>query len=80
MAIWNPRQVATQDVDGERGGHEDSTNPEAPVTMHPSPVRAGSGFAGSVAVSLRVVLISCQLVSIAEEYSPLRAAWLQRAR
>ena len=28
MAIWNPRQVATQDVDGERGGHKNSANPE----------------------------------------------------
>ena len=80
MAIWNPRQIATQNVDCERGGHEDSANPEAPVTMHPSPVRTGIGFAGAVAVSLRVVLVSCQFVSIAGEYSPRRAAWLQSAR
>ena len=74
MAIWNPRQIAAQNIDCERGGHENSANPEAPVAMHPSPVRTGIGFAGAVAVSLRVVLVSCQFVSISSEYSPRRAA------
>ena len=80
MTIWNPGQIATQNIDRERRRHEDCAYPEAPVTMHPSPVRTGIGFAGAVAVSLRVVLVSCQFVSIAGEYSPRRAAWLQRAR
>ena len=80
MAARDPCQVTTQDVDCQRRCQQDCANPEAPVTMHPSPVRTGIGFAGAVAVSLRVVLVSCQFVSIAGEYSPRRAAWLQRAR
>jgi len=76
MAIWNPRQVATQDVDGERGGHKNSANPEDASVSSKGRERVRRlccCFPPSCA-------ISCQLVSIAEEYSPLRAAWLQRAR
>jgi hypothetical protein len=74
MAIWNPRQIAAQNIDGERGSHEDGSYPEAPVTMHPSPVRAGIGFANAVAVAFGVMLVSSHCFSISDEYSPQRAA------
>jgi hypothetical protein len=80
MTIWNPRQIATQNIDSERGSHEDRAYPKAPVTMHPSPIRAGIGLTPVAAISFHVVLASCHFVSIAGEYSPRRAAWLQRAR
>jgi hypothetical protein len=60
--------------------HGNCTYPETPVTMHPSPVWARIGLASVATVSFRVVVISSQLFSIAAEYSPRRAAWLQRAR
>jgi hypothetical protein len=72
MAIWNPRQIATYNMDGERDSHEDFTYPEAPVTMHPSPV--GTRLTPVAAISFQVVLPSCHFVSIACEYSPRRAA------
>jgi hypothetical protein len=74
MAIWNPRQIATQNVDSERRSHEDSANPEAPVTMHPSPVRTGIRLTPVAAISFQVVLASSHFVSISWEYSPRRAA------
>jgi hypothetical protein len=80
MTVWNPRQIATQNVDSKRGSHEDSAYPEAPVTMHPSPVRARIGLTPVAAIAFQIVLASCHLASIAAEYSPRRAAWLQRAR
>jgi hypothetical protein len=80
MTVWNPRQVATQDVDCERPSHEDSTYPKAPVTVHPSPVRARIWLSAVAAVSFGVVFVAGQISSIAAEYSPRRAAWLQRAR
>ena len=67
MAIWNPRQIATQNVDSERGRHENSAYPEAPVTMHPSPIGTGIGLAPVAAISFQVVLASCHFVSITAE-------------
>jgi hypothetical protein len=80
MAIWNPRQIATENVDSERGCHEDSAYPEAPVTMHASPIRAGIGLTAVAAISFQIVLASSHFVSISWEYSPRRAALLQSAR
>ena len=80
LGPWNPCQVATQNVDSERGSHEDSAYPEAPVAMHPSPVRARIGLTSVATISFQIVLAPCHLFSIAAEYSPRRAAWLQRAR
>ena len=73
-AIWDPRQIATQNIDSERGSHEDCAYPKAPVTMHAPPVRAGIGFASAVAVSFGVVLVSSHYFSISHKHSPLRAA------
>ena len=64
VAAWNPRQIATQNVDGESGSHEDSAYPEAPVTMHSSPVRTGIRFAVFTTISLTVMLASGHLFSI----------------
>jgi hypothetical protein len=80
MVIWNPRQIATQNIDSERGSHEDSAYPEAPVTMHPPPVRTGIGLTPVAAISFLIVFASCHFVSISWEYSPRRAARLHRAR
>ena len=78
--MWNPCQIAAENVNSERSRHEDRADPEAPVTMHALPVRAGFGFTAVAAVSFVVVLASGHLFSIAALYSPRRAAWLQRAR
>ena len=74
MPIWNPRQIATQDINGERRSHEDGAYPEAPVTMHPSPIRTGIGLTPVAAISFQVVLATCHFVSISREESPRRAA------
>jgi len=68
VAIRNPCQITTQNIDCERGSHEDSTYPEAPVTMHPSPVRTWIGFACATAIPLEVVLASSHLFPITDEY------------
>ena len=78
MATRNPRQIAAQNIDSERGRHEDGAYPEAPVTMHAPPVRPRIWFANAVTVPFGVVLVSCHCFSISDEYSPLRAALLQR--
>jgi hypothetical protein len=80
VPAWNPREIAAENVDRERSRHKDRAYPEAPVTMHTPPVRAGFGFTFVAAVSFVVVLASGHLFSIAALYSPRRAAWLQRAR
>ena len=80
MAVWNPRQIATQNVDRQGRCHENRSYPETPVAMHPSPIWTRARFAAVATISLMIVLVSCHFVSIAGEYSPLRAAWLQRAR
>jgi hypothetical protein len=63
LAAWNPRQVSTQNVDGDRRKHEDRAYPKAPVTMHSPPVRAWIGFASVAAVSFEIVLVSCHFFS-----------------
>jgi hypothetical protein len=74
VAMWKPCQVAAENVNGDRRKHKDRAYPEAPVTMHTLPVRAGFGFAAVATVSLMVVLASGNLFSIAASYSPRRAA------
>lgn len=64
MAIRNPSKIATRNIDKERGRHEKSADPEAPVAMHAPPVRPGIGFPALTTMSFRVVLVSCHLVSI----------------
>ena len=78
--MWNPCQVAAENVNSERSRHEDRADPEAPVTMHALPVRTGFGFTAVAAVSFMVVLASGHLFSIAASYSPQRATRLHRAR
>jgi hypothetical protein len=80
MTVWNPSQVATQDVDCECPGHDYGVYPEAPVMVHPSQVRARIGLFAVAAVAFGAVFVAGQISSIAAEYSPRRAAWLQRAR
>jgi hypothetical protein len=63
MAVWNPRQVAAQNVNRDRSSHEERTNPEAPVTMHAPPVRAGVRLATITAVALMIVPVSRHLAS-----------------
>ncbi len=75
MAIWNPRQIATQNIDSERGGHKDSAYPEAPVSMHPPPVRPWIGFASAVAVSFGVVPVSGHCFSLSDVHSQPRAPY-----
>ena len=53
---------------------------EMRATVHPSPVRARIGPTAVAAIPFGIVLVSGQFFSIAAEYWPLRAAWLQRAR
>jgi hypothetical protein len=65
VAVWKPRQVNAENVNGERSCHEDRAYPEAPVTMHTLPVRAGFGFTAVAAVSFMVVLASGHFFSIA---------------
>jgi len=67
MAVWNPRQIATQNINSERGSHQNSANPETPVTMHPSPVRAGIGLTTVATMPFQVVFASCHLASISQE-------------
>jgi hypothetical protein len=74
MTIWNPRQIATQNVDSERGSHEDGAYPETPVTMHPSPVGTRIWLTPGALISFMVVLTSSHFASICWEYSPRRAA------
>jgi hypothetical protein len=62
--MWNPCQVATENVNSERSRHEDRADPEAPVTMHALPVGAGLRFAAVAAISFMVVLASGHLFSI----------------
>src|SRR5580692_6267818 len=64
MSIWNPCQVATQNVDHERCSHEDCSYPEAPVAMHPSPVRARIGLTAVVAIPFGIVFVSSHTTSI----------------
>jgi len=64
MSIRDPRQIATEYVDCERGSHQDSAYPEAPVTVHTPPIRPRIGFPAIAAVSFGVVLVSSHSFSI----------------
>jgi hypothetical protein len=48
--------------------------------MHPSPIRSWIRLADVATISFGIVLVSGHFVSNFWEYSPRRAAWLQRAR
>jgi hypothetical protein len=63
VAVWNPREVATQYIDSERSSHKKRTYPEAPITMHTLPVRSGARFTVVATISFMVVLASGHLVS-----------------
>jgi hypothetical protein len=65
VAVWNPRQINAENVNSERSRHKDRADPEAPVTMHALPVRAGFGFTVVGTVSFMVVFASGHLFSIA---------------
>jgi hypothetical protein len=80
MAIWDPSQIATQNINGKSRGHEDCAYPETPVTMHTPPVRPWIGFASAVAISFWVVPISSHYFSKSDEHSQLSSALLPRAR
>ena|ERR1017187_4252768 len=73
-AARNPRQVAAQNVNGERGKHEDGAYPEAPVAMHASPVWARVGLANLVAISFVVVFAPGHLFSISALSRTVRAS------
>jgi hypothetical protein len=57
MAVWNPREVAAQNVNGECSGHKNRTYPEAPVTMHTPPVGTGAGSLPSPLFPSRLCLL-----------------------
>ena len=80
VAMRDPCQVASQNVNSERRRHAKRPYPETPVPMHTLPVRTGARFAAFTTISLMIVPVSCHLFSISAEYSPRRAVWLQRAR
>jgi hypothetical protein len=65
MSTWNPGEVSAQNIYSERRTHEEYADPEAPVTMHPSPVGTRVRFASTIAIAFRIVLIASQLFSIA---------------
>jgi hypothetical protein len=54
----DPCQVTAQNVDGESSGHEECAYPEAPVVVHPLPVRSGARFPMFAAFSFVIVPIS----------------------
>ena len=55
--MWNPCQVAAENVNGECSAHKDRAYPEAPVTMHTLPVRARAGFTAVATISFVVVSV-----------------------
>jgi hypothetical protein len=67
MTIWNPCQIATENVDCKRRSHEDSAYPEAPVAMHPSPVRARIRLTAVAAIPFGIVPVSGQFFSVPAE-------------
>jgi len=66
MEPWNPCQIAAKHVYGECGRHQDRACPEAPIAMHPSPVRAWIWLTGVAAVALMIVFVSSHLFSISQ--------------
>ena len=74
MAAWNPRQVATENIDRQCGSHQNHANPEAPVLMHALPIRARAGFTRFAAVSFEVVPVAGHLFSIVAQLRGMRIA------
>ncbi len=68
MPVWDPRQIATQNIDSKRASHEGCAYPEAPVAMHAPPVWTRIGLSSVAAISFLVVLASCHFVSISCAY------------
>jgi hypothetical protein len=60
----NPRQVSTQNVNGNSRNHEYGTDPKSPVTMHALPVWARIWFTTIAAISFAVVFATGHLFSI----------------
>jgi hypothetical protein len=80
MAIWNPRQIAAQNIDSQGGSHKDGSCPESPVTMHAPPIRPWIGLSDVTAISFMVVFASGHCVSISGEYSPLSVVLFKGAK
>jgi len=76
--MWNPCQVAAENVNSERSRHQDRADPEAPVTMHALPVRPGFRFTAVAAVSFLVVLASGHLFSITQRQPVRRACYFEK--
>ncbi len=64
VTMWNPCQVARQDVHSKCPSHKKRTHPKAPIAMHTHPVRAGARFAALATISFVVVLTSGHLFPI----------------
>jgi hypothetical protein len=89
----NRRHAADKNEDSERCSHQERACPEAPVTVHPSPVRTRIRFTAIAAVSFRVVPVSRHCVSFfylrtvvpattiswRPPMQPLLPAWLSEA-
>lgn len=74
--MWNPCQVATENVNSERSRHEDRADPEAPVTMHALPVRTWIRLSAVATMSFKVMLVSCHLFSYTARHLLRRASFL----
>ena len=62
MTVWKPGQVTTQNLDGKRRSHQDSAHPEAPVTVHSSPIWTRIGLTPVATISFGIMLIAGQFV------------------
>ena len=72
-AARKPRQVSTQNVNGDSGNHEDRTDPEAPVTMHTPPVWTRIWLAAIAAIAFGVVFVTSHLFSISKNPREVKA-------
>jgi hypothetical protein len=78
ITVEGTRHVSTQREDSKRYKDEGGPHPEAQVTVYMLPMRAR--FVAVATISFPDVPASRHPLSISEEYSPRRAAWLQLAR
>jgi len=62
MTVWNPGQVSAHNVNRERRSHQDSAHPEAPVTVHSSPIWTRIGLTPVATISFGIMLIAGQFV------------------
>lgn len=67
-APWHPGQIAAENVDAKRRGHQKRSDPEAPVMVHSPPIRARIGLASFPAVSFGIVLVSGHFFSISHGF------------